>query len=201
VQAAFAGRRGDFGRGLQRHDINIIIADVTFEFGRKAWPLSVLDGDEVFDPHCIHHLAAESFSGDAGADALARRIDGCSAACRATADDEHFKRFLCRNGAGDAGFGAGVELGDDLLQLHSALAEQFAVQEHGGDCHYFPRVDLVLEQCAVDGGVGDARVEHRHQVQRLHDIRAVLAGLREITFERVVPIKLADLIKQRLRCL
>jgi hypothetical protein len=37
-------------------------------------------------------------------------------------------------------------------------------------------LDLVLEQPAVDGHVAHARVEHGHQVQRLHHVRAVVAG-------------------------
>ncbi len=51
--------------------------------------------------------------------------------------------------------GAGVELGEDLLQLHAALAEHLAVEEHGRHRHHLARLDLVLEQRAVDGDVLD----------------------------------------------
>ena len=51
------------------------------------------------------------------------------------------------------------------------------------------RVDFVLEQRAVDRDVRDARVEHRHQVQRLHHVGAVLAGQREIGLEAEVAVE------------
>ncbi len=43
--------------------------------------------------------------------------------------------------------GAGVELGDDLVQLHAALAEALAVQEHGRHGHDLALLDFLLEQC------------------------------------------------------
>jgi hypothetical protein len=44
-------------------------------------------------------------------------------------------------------------------------------------------LDFALEHGAVDHGVADAGVEHGHQVQRLHDVRAVVAGQRNEGFE------------------
>src|SRR3546814_4697714 len=51
--------------------------------------LGVLHGNEVLDRQRVQHLAAEALGGDAGADALARRVDRRRRAGRATADHEH----------------------------------------------------------------------------------------------------------------
>jgi hypothetical protein len=88
--------------------------------------------------------------------------------------------------------GAGVQLGQDLLDVHAALAEGFAVQQDGRHGHDLARLDLGLEQRAVDGDVGDARVQGAHGVQRLHHVGAVLAGLREIGLEAVVAVQRLD---------
>ena len=76
--------------------------------------------------------------------------------------------------------------------------ERFAVQEDGGHGHDLARLDLVLEQGAVDGDMADLRVEHAHQVQRLHHVGAVLAGQREIGLEVIVAVERLDLL-DRLR--
>ena len=86
------------------------------------------------------------------------------------------KALPWRQLGGVARGGAGVDLGQDLGQLHAARAEELAVQEDRRHGHDLARFDLGLEQAAVDGHVADARVQHRHQVQRLHHVRAVVAG-------------------------
>ena len=58
---------------------------------------------------------------DAGADALARRVDRRRRAGRAAADDEHVEGVLGVELRRVARGGAGVELGDDLLEAHAAL--------------------------------------------------------------------------------
>jgi hypothetical protein len=85
--------------------------------------------------------------------------------------------------------GAGVHLGQDLGQLHAARAEGLAVEEHGGHGHDLALLHLLLEQPAVDRHVAHARVEHRHQVQRLHDVRAVVAGQAHPGLEDQVPAR------------
>jgi hypothetical protein len=81
-------------------------------------------------------------------------------------------------------------------RLHAALAEGLAVQEDGGHRHDLARLDFRLEERAVDRDVGDVRVQHRHQVQRLHHVRAVLAAQREIGLEMIVALERLDLIDQ-----
>src|SRR3546814_15903478 len=81
-----------------------------FELGRELRAFGVLDRDEILDPQRVEHLPAEAFGDDAGADALARRIDGGGGAAGAAADDEHVERLLRGDLFGGAGDGAGVEL-------------------------------------------------------------------------------------------
>ena len=66
--------------------------------------------------HGVEHLAAEALGGDAGADALAGGVDRGRGAGGAAADDEHVERVLRVDLLGVALGGAGVELGDDLLE-------------------------------------------------------------------------------------
>jgi hypothetical protein len=47
--------------------------------------------------------------------------------------------------------------------------------------------------------MADARIEHRHQVQRLHDVGAVLARQREIGLEAVVAVEMLHLLDDVLR--
>src|SRR3546814_9300932 len=60
---------------------------------------------------------------------------------------------------------------------------RFAVQKHRRNRHHLAALDLVLEQRAVDRGVADIRIERRHDVERLHDVGAILARQREEGFE------------------
>lgn len=152
--------------------------------------------DEVFDRHGVQHLATETLGGHAGADALACGIHRRCRTGRATADHQHVEGVLGRNLDRVALCSVGVELGDDLLQRHAALVEQFAVQVDGGHRHDLAGFDFFLEQRAVDGDVLDARVEHGGKIQRLHHIRAVLARQREIGFELVVAIQVLHLLDQ-----
>src|SRR5690606_6357177 len=91
------------------------------------------------------------------------------------------------------GGGAGVQLGQDLGNVHTALAEGFAVQVDARNRHHLAGFDLVLEQRAVDGDVTHVRVQHGHQVQRLHDVRAVLAGQGEVGLEVEFSFQTLDL--------
>lgn len=63
------------------------------------------------------------------------------------------------------------------------MAEHLAVEEHRRHRHDLALVHFALEQGAVDHHVLDARVQNRHQVQRLHDIRAVMTRERDVGLE------------------
>jgi hypothetical protein len=91
---------------------------------------------------------------------------------------------------------AGVHLGQDFGQLHAARAESLAVQQHRGHGHDLARFDFLLEQAAIDGRVADARVDHRHQVQRLHHVRAVVAAQAHPGLELEFAFECADLFEQ-----
>lgn len=89
--------------------------------------------------------------------------------------------------------GPGVQLAEDLFQAHATLAEVHAIEVDTGDRHDLAIVDFILEQRAVDGDVTDVRVQHRHQVQCLDHVRAVLAGQREVSLEVELAFEGADL--------
>jgi hypothetical protein len=71
-------------------------------------------------------------------------------------------------------------------------------EEHRRHRHDAARLDLLLEQRAVDHGRLDVRVEHRHQVERLHHVRAVVAGQRDEGLEAEAAFDAPDLRDQRL---
>ncbi len=155
-EAARLRGRDQFDGGLQVHDVDVIFLDVLLQRGGHFRAFRVLDRDEILDRHRVQHLAAEALGDDAGVDALARRIDRRRRAGRAAADDQHVEGRLVLELCGGAHRGARVDLGQHLLEPQPALGEQFAVQEHGGHGHDLARLDLVLEQGAVDGDVVDA---------------------------------------------
>jgi hypothetical protein len=171
-------------------------AHVLLQRGGELRPLGVLHRHEVLDAHRVQHLAAEALRGDAGADALARGID------RGRGTGGPPPTISTSNGALSLSFAAaragasGVELREDLRELHAALAERLAVEEDAGHRHHLAGIDFLLEQRAVDRDVADARVHHAHQVQRLHDVRAVLAGEREIGLEGEVAVERPHLVEQ-----
>ena len=147
-----------------------------FELGHEARALGVRDRDEVLDAHRIEHLPAEAFGDHTRADTLARGIDGGCRAGGPAADHEHVERFLGGDLLRRAGHGAGINLGDDLREVHAALAEGLAIEEDLRHRHDLAPFDFVLEQRAINGDMGNRGVERGHYVERLHDIGAVLAG-------------------------
>ncbi len=50
-------------------------------------------------------------------------------------------------------------------------------------------LDLVLKHRAIDHGMADLRIQHRHEIQRLHDIGAALAGQRNEGLEAQVAVQ------------
>ena len=117
-----------------------------------------------------------------------------AAAAPATTDDQYVVRGFCAQLFSFAFCCAGVELGDDLFERNTALAERLTVQVDIRYRHDLTLVDLVLEQGTVDHGVGDAGIQGRHQVQRLHHIRAVVAGERNVSLEMELALEVADLL-------
>ena len=102
---------------------------------------------------------------------------------RPTADYQHVKRRLRIELGGFARAGVGVELGENFLHAHAAGREVLAIQEYHRHRHDIATLDLFLEQCAVDDGCADIRVQRGQQVQRLNHVRAVVAGERHENFE------------------
>ena len=152
----------------------------------------------VFDIHGIQHLAAEAFAHQAGTNPFTRRVNRGRRAGRAGTDDQHIvsvtliQLFRC------AFFRTGIHFGDDFRQRHPSLTKLLAVHEHRRHAHHVALGDLILERPAVNRRMFDTRVEHRHQVQRLDYVRAVMAGERVVGFKLKVAIDIADLLQQRL---
>ena len=147
-----------------------------FQRGGEFRPVGLQHRDEVLDAHRVHGLAAHAFGQHAGADALAGGVHGRSRAGRPATDDEHVVSALRIQLRGIARRAAGVELRDDFLDVHPALAEMLAVQEDHRHGQHLAVGHFLLVQPTVDHDALDARVQHRHQVQRLHHVRAVVAG-------------------------
>jgi hypothetical protein len=112
------------------------------------------------------------------------------------ADDQHVVRVLGIQLRGIARRAAGVELRDDFLDIHPALAEVLAVQEDHRHGQHLALSHFLLVQPAVDHDALDARVQHRHQVQRLHHVRAVVAGQRHVGLETEVSVEGLDLFDE-----
>ena len=152
---------------------------------------------KFLDRQRIHHLAAETLGDDAGTNALAGGVNGRCRTGRTAADDEHIEGFLIGDLGGGAGRCTGVESGDDFLDAHPALAEFFAVQIDRRDGHDLALVHLVLEHRTVDHRACHTRIEHGHQIERLHDVRAVMAGQRDEGFKVEAAGQGLDLLDHR----
>ena len=86
-----------------------------------------------------------------------------------------------------------VDLRDNLLQSHAALAKRLAIEINAGHCHDFTLLHFILEQGTVDRRMLDPWIEDAHQVQRLDHVRTVLARQREVGFKLKVAVQVFDL--------
>ena len=195
MQAAF-GSGDKLRRGLKVHDVDIIFADMLFQLRRQFWPFGVLDRNEVLNAHGIKHLTAKTFSDNTGADTLARRINRGRSARWTAADDQNFKWLLCCDLFRSAGNGAGVELGHNLREVHTALAEGFTIQVNGRDSHDLAGLYFFAEHRAIDCDMADAWIERGHDVDSLNNVRAILARQRKECFETEVAFKRLHRIEQ-----
>ena len=93
---------------LQVHDVDAVVTGVGLQGSGKLGTVGFQHRDVVLDGHGVQHLAAEALGHDAGADALAGRVDGCCSTGRAAADDQHIERILLGKFLGGAGVGAAV---------------------------------------------------------------------------------------------
>ena len=136
---------------------------------------SLLDRDEVLDPKCVKHLSTESIRHHTCADALASRVDGRSRSSRSTADNQHVKLRLVVEFVRLARLCSRIDLAKNFLQAHPALTKQLAVQIQGWHPHDLAVLNLLLEHSAIDHHVLEGGVQHCHRIQRLDDIRTVMA--------------------------
>ena len=166
---------------------------------RQLLAFGLRHGDVVFDVHGIEHLAAKTFAHQAGTNTFTRRVHRCRRARRAGTDDKHVVSIAFVQLFRRTFFSTGIHFGYDFGQRHTALAELFAVHVDRRNAHHVAIGDFILEGTAVNRRVLDARVQNRHQVQRLHHVRAVVAGERVIGFKFEITVDIADLLQQRLR--
>ena len=166
------------------------------EPGGETGAVGFLDRDEVLDADRVQQLPAKAFRRDPGADALAGGIDRRGRTGRTAADDEHVEGLFRAQLRGLAFTGRRIELGDDLLEFEAALAEGLAVEKDGWHGHDLALVDFLLKQRAVDHRVPHFRIEHGHEVERLHDVGAELATERYEGLELEFALEGADLLEQ-----
>ncbi len=193
-QAALGGRGPERTGALQVHQVHLVVAHVLLQRGGELRAIGLADRDVILDVQRVVHLAAEALGRDAGADALAGGIDGRRGTCRAAADDQHVERLLGGQPGGFALRGTGIELADDFLDGHAAGAEHLAVEEHHGYGHDLAVGHFLLEGAALDHGGADAGVEDGHERQRLHHVRAVVAGQAHVDLEIEVAVERLDLL-------
>ncbi len=198
MQAALCRRRRQFGRTLGVDHVDVIVIDVRFQRACQLLAFGFRHRNIVFDIHGIQHLTAEAFAHQAGTNPFTCRVDRRRRAGRAGANDQYIvsvtliQLFRC------AFFRTSIHFGDDFSQRHPSLTKLLTVHEHRWHAHDVTLGDLILEGPAVNRRVFDARVEHRHQVQGLDHVRAVMTGERIVGFEFEIAINIADLLQQRL---
>ena len=199
MQAPFRCRRKQFARALAVDHVNIVIINVRFQCASQLLPFRFWHGNIVLDINGIQHLTAKTLAHQTGTNAFTCGVNCRCRPRRAGTDNQYvvsvtliqlFRRpFFC----------AGIHFGDDFRQRHTSLTEFVTVQVHSRNAHHITIGDFILECAAVNRGMFDTRVQHRHQVQRLYDVRAVVAGERVISFKLEIAVDIADLLQQRLR--
>ena len=166
------------------------------ELRRQLRALGGGHGDEVLDGVRVQHLAAEALTDQADAQPLAGNVDGGRCTRRALANDQHLVGVLLVQLLRLARGGTSVQFAHEVLDGGAALAELLAVQVDGRHGQDVVLLDLVLEQRALHRGMLDARVQHCHGVQRLHDGGAVLAGQGHVGDELVVAVQVFYLLDE-----
>ena len=70
----------------------------------------------------------------------------------------------------------GIDFCQDFFQAHAALAKFGAVQKDGWHGHDLALFNFFLKRAAFNHGAADAWVLDGHHIERLHDVRTVVAG-------------------------
>ena len=179
---------------LQVHHVHLVVAHLRFQRGRELRAIGFQHRDVVLDRHGVVDLTTHALGRDAHADALARRVHSRGGTGRATTDDQHVVGVLGVELGGFALTRLRVELGDDLFHTHAAGGEHLAVQEHHGHGHDLALGHFLLEGTAFDHHRLDLRVDDVHERQRLHHVRAVVAGQGHVDLEAEVTVQRLDRI-------
>ena len=199
VQAAFARRRNQLRCALGVDNVNIVIIHVRLQRARQFLAFSFRHRDVVFNVYGIQHLTTETLAHQAGTDAFTCGVNRRRRARRAGANNQHIVSVALVQLFRRAFFSAGIHFRHDFGKRHTARTEFHAVHEDRRNAHYVALGDFILEYRAVNRRVFNARVQHGHQVQRLHHVRAVVAGERVVGFKFEIAVQVSDLLKQRLR--
>jgi len=188
------GARHQLCRALVVHDVNVVGLDVLLKSGSQFRTIGFVNGNKILDRHGVEHLATETLGQHASVNTLAGGINRCSSTGRATADDKHVKSVLAAELFRITLCRAAVGFRQDFFQRHPALAEGFAVQQHGRHRHDLTGINLVLKQGTINHGVAHARVQCRHQVQCLNHVRAVVTAQGNVGFEVEFTAQTLDLL-------
>ena len=189
------GCGNESGGALQVDDVDVVLANVLFQSGDELGAFGVGNRDEVLDGHRVEYLAAEPVGHYSSGDAFANCVDRGGGSCWPATDDEYVEGVLVGKLGGRTFSNSRVDLGEQFFNSGATRVERCTIAEHGGDRHDLACVDLGLEECSVDGRVGDVGVEHAHDVERLHHVGAVLATQREVGLELVAAWKVANLFR------
>ena len=183
------------GRALGVHHVDVVVGHVRSQLGRVFGASGVGHAGVVVDVQRVVDLAAKAVGHDAGAQALARGVDGRRRAGRAAADHQHLVGRLGAELGGVALGGAGVDLLQDFFERDAAAVEHLAALIDGGHAHDLARFNFLLEHAAIDDGGLDARVVDADERQRLHHVRAVVAGQAHVDLEVQVHVERLDLLE------
>ena len=95
--------------------------------------------------------------------AFASGIHSCCSASRATANNQHVKRFFRIDLRRFPACSARIYLGHNFFNRHAARTKHLAVQEHHGHRHDFALGHFLLEGTAFNHNRLDLRIEDGHQ--------------------------------------
>ena len=151
------------------------------------------DGDDVFDVGRVQDLSAEVFRNQTSPDTFACGIDSRCGSSGATADDQNVERGFCGDFFRFAFGTAGIDLGQNFLDVHATLTEFLAIEENGRNSHDVAFVDFILEEGAIDHDMRNVRVDDGHQIQCLYDFRTILAAQGNIGLEPEGTFQVSDL--------
>ena len=159
--------------------MHTVVFHVFPQVGRQLWSGGPRHADEVFDARRFVHLSAHPVCHECHVEPLARRIDGgCGSGGPASGHDEvEALRPGCCHGLGSE---SAFELSEQVAQRSPSDVECLSVCRDGRYGLYAEMLCLFGPEGAVGYVVRDAGMVEGDEVERLHHVRAVRAGERDV---------------------